>query len=92
MKVISEILIAPLTNGAKRRMLELYSNEVGAYPHQTGSKEHYEAKELQKLAKDTSKNIMNIESHSMMYPTKYEGKLAESASELYALMAEGVLR
>ena len=92
MKVIAEIITATLTNGAKRRMLELYSNEIGAYPHPAGSKEHYEAKELRKTAKDTSHQIMNLESYSMLYPIKIDGKLAESAEEAYILIAEGVMR
>ena len=92
MKIIAGILTANLANGSKRRMLELYASELSSKATVAGSKEAYEAKELSKLAKDMSKKIMNIESYSMMYPVKYDGKLASDKDELYSLMAEGVMR
>ena len=88
MKTVGHILLSAMAVGDKRRTIELYGNNIANYPHAKASKGFYEAKELQKECKSVSAELMNLESHSTMFPTKIDGKTASNLVEAYRLIAE----
>lgn len=88
MKVIGHLLLSAMTVGDKRRNIELYALGIGSYNHARGSKAYYRAVEIEAECKKVSHEIMNIESHSTMYPIKIDGKTASNKTEVYRLIAE----